>query len=588
MMRMPRVSATIDGHALSVPSGTTIAQAAEQVHVRVPQLCKHPDLPPTGACGLCIVKVQGSTRKPRACCTPVEDGMVIHTQDPELVQVRRTVIELILSRHPAECLSCGRNLTCELQRIAAEFNIVHQTLDPIVPESKLDTSTGTIVLDPRKCITCGRCLEVCQNVQNVWALSFLDRGFGTHISPAGGIPLAQSPCVGCGQCAAHCPTGAIREFDQTAEVWDHLRDPAAFCIAQIAPSVRVALGEAFGFPPGTLLTGKIYHALRRLGFRAVFDTNFGADVTVVEEGHELAQRLLTGQGVLPLITSCCPSWIDYLEKYYGDLIDCFSTVKSPHAIVGVLAKTYFARQAGIDPASIYGVSVMPCTAKKYEIQRSRDMFASGRQDVDCVLTTREFARMLKQSGVDFAGLDDAEADDVLGDYSGAGTIFGVTGGVMEAALRTAHWVITGRDLPGDALEFQPVRGLRGVKQASVPIDGHVLQLAVAHGLGHVASVLDRVRAARQAGHDPPFHFIEVMACPGGCVGGGGQPYGITDAIRAQRAAGLYRDDRARSHRCAHHNAHVHTLYDRFPGKPLGPEAHRLLHTSYTPRPLYQR
>lgn len=588
MVQVQTIHATIDGQPVEVPAGTTIAAAAERVQVSIPMLCKHPDLPATGACGLCIVKVKGMSRTPRACCTPIEQGMVIQTQDPELVEVRRTVIEMILSRHPNECLTCGRNLTCELQRIASEFNVVRQPLVSMIPEATIDASTQTIVLDPRKCITCGRCLEVCQQMQNVWALSFLDRGFGTRISPAGDIPLAESPCVHCGQCSAHCPTGAIREFDQTAEVWEHLRDPQAHCVAQIAPSVRVALGEAFGYPPGTVLTGKIYHALRRLGFAAVLDTNFGADVTIMEEAHEFAQRLVHGRGPLPLITSCCPAWIDYLEKYYSDLIDCFSTCKSPHAIVGVLSKSYYADQAGVDPQRIYGVSIMPCTAKKYEIQRSREMFASGQQDVDCVLTTREFARMLKQSGVAFNALDDQQADHLLGDYSGAGTIFGMTGGVMEAALRTAHVVLTDRELPDDALEFEPIRGLQGVKQTTLELNGRTIRIAVAHGLGHVGRVLDQVRAAREHEQDPPFHFIEVMACPGGCIGGGGQPYGVTDAIRTSRAAGIAQDDRRQAIRRSHQNPYVQRLYEQFLGKPLGRKSHELLHTSYTPRPLYQR
>ncbi len=583
------VSATIDGRPVSVPEGTTILDAAQQVQIKIPRLCKHADLPPTAACGLCIVRVKGNRRLPRACCTPVENGMQIVTQDPEIVEIRRTVIEMILSKHPNECLTCGRNGTCELQRIAADFGIREQPFAEVVPDLPCDDSTKTIVLDPRKCITCGRCLEVCQHMQNVWALSFLDRGFDTRISPAGEITLAESPCVRCGQCSAHCPTGAIFEFDETARVWQMLKNPDAHCVVQIAPAVRVAIGEAFGLPPGTNCTGKIYNALRMMGFKAVFDTNFGADLTIMEEAHEFVERFANNAGAMPMITSCCPAWIDYLEKYYGDLIDNFSTAKSPHEMVGVLTKTYYPQRAGIPMERIFGVSIMPCTAKKYEITRADDMYASGAQDIDCVLTTRELARMIKQAGIDFASLpDDGQSDHLLGDYTGAGTIFGVTGGVMEAALRTAHKLVTGQDLPDDGVEFHQTRGLKGVKEASLQIGPHEIRIAVAHGLGNVQQVLEKVKAAHADGGELPYHFIEVMACPGGCIGGGGQPYGVTDELRAQRAAGLYAEDRQLERRRSHDNPYVQQLYAEFLEKPLSHKAHQLLHTTYKSRPLYCR
>jgi NADH-quinone oxidoreductase subunit G len=423
-------------------------------------------------------------------------------------------------------------------------------------------------------------------MQDVWALSFLERGINTRMAPAGDIALAESPCVKCGQCSAHCPTGAIVENDETPAVWEALHDSAKVSVVQIAPSVRVTIGEAFGLPPGTNLTRKLYTALRRLGFKAVFDTNFSADVTIVEEATEFVQRFVHHRGPLPLITSCCPAWTDFMEKNHWDFIDNFSTAKSPQQMLGVLAKTYYAQKAEIDPAKLFVVSIMPCTAKKYELSRTEEMYASGHKDVDICLTTRELARMLKQSGIDLRNLDDGQPDSVLGEYSGAGTIFGTTGGVMEAALRTAAHYATGQKL--GKVEFESVRGLEGVRTAEIPVGETKVRVAVAHGLRHVADVLDEVRAARREGRETPYHFIEVMACPGGCIGGGGQPYGVDDERRRQRSAGLYQDDRDKAVRCSHDNPEVIRLYQDFLGKPNGPRAHELLHTRYTARPLYKR
>lgn len=579
------IKATIDGIPVKVEQGTTILDAAMKVHIKVPALCKHPDLPPTASCGICIVKVAGYNKMLRACCTPIENGMNIITHDPEIVEVRRTALKLILSKHPNECLTCGRNGTCELQTMAADFGIRRQYFDSIVPDLEEDKSTRTIILEPRKCITCGRCITVCQQIQNVWALSFLERGFETRISPAGDISLADSPCIGCGQCSAHCPTGAIFEYDETEEVWSALDDPEKHCIVQIAPAVRVAIGEAFGYEPGTNLTGKLYAALRSMGFKTVFDTNFGADVTIMEEGSEFIQRFTKNKGELPLITSCCPAWVDFMEKYHDDMIEHFSSCKSPHEIVGALAKTYYAKQNGIDPAKVTMVSIMPCTAKKGEIIRSQEMYASGFQDVDYSLTTRELARMIKQAGIDFNNLPDAEPDHILGDYTGAATIFGVTGGVVEAAIRSAHFLITGNEL--DEIELKDIRGLKGVKEGKINIGGHEVRVAVAHGMGNVEAVLDRVREAKENGEDLPYHFIEVMACPGGCIGGGGQPYGVTDDLRMKRASGIYQDDRECEYRRSHQNPMVTKLYEDFLGKPLGEMAHKLLHTKYVARPTYK-
>lgn len=580
------IRARINQLEVDVPDGTSILDAARQVQVRIPTLCKHKDLFPTAACGICIVRNRGSNKLIRACSTPLENGMDLTTHDREIVDVRRSTLELILSNHPQACLTCGRNGECELQTLAADFNIPMESIKRVVRDIPPDRSTGSIVLEYQKCIKCGRCIQVCQDRQNVWALSFLERGFNTRMAAAGDITLAESPCVKCGQCSAHCPTGAIVEHDETPIVWQALHDPEKVCVVQIAPSVRVTVGEAFGLPPGTNLTRKLYAALRRLGFKAVFDTNFAADVTIVEEASEFVERFVHHRGQLPLITSCCPSWTDFMEKRHYDFIDHFSTAKSPQQMLGVLAKTYYARKLGIDPARMYVVSIMPCTAKKYELSRTGEMFASGYKDVDVCLTTRELARMLKQSGIEFLALPDGEPDSLLGAYSGAGTIFGTTGGVMEAALRTAHFYATGRKL--DKVEVEAVRGLDGVKEGTVIVDGTPVRVAIAHGLANVETVLDRVRDARNRGAEPPFHFIEVMACPGGCIGGGGQPYGVDDERRRLRAAGLYQDDRERTIRCSHENPEVVRLYDEFLGKPLGPRAHELLHTQYTARPVYKR
>ncbi|MEZ5275584.1 MAG: NADH-dependent [FeFe] hydrogenase, group A6 [Opitutaceae bacterium] len=582
------VQAKINGVGVAVPEGASILEAARQAGIRIPSLCKHDDLLPSAACGLCIVKVAGESRMPRACATALREGMEITTHDGELTRIRRMVLELILSNHPNSCLTCGRTGNCELQTLAGEFRVRDDRMEKYVPEIKPDRSNGSITIDFTKCIKCGRCVQVCQDIQNVWALSFLKRGIHTRMAPAGDIALADSPCIKCGQCAAHCPTGAIVENDETADVWEALRDPGKFCSVQIAPSVRVALGEEFGYPPGTNLTRQIYAALRRIGFDAVFDTNFSADLTIMEEASEFAQRLLHGKGALPLITSCCPAWTDYMEKYHQDFIANFSSAKSPQQMLGVLAKTYYAEKTGIDPASHFQVSIMPCTAKKYELERTDEMFASGFQDVDVTLTTRELARLIKQSGLVFREMPEEEADSLLGEYTGAGTLFGTTGGVMEAALRTGYFLVTGENLPKDALEILPVRGLEGVKEAAINIKGTKVRVAVAHGMANVDRVLNKVRAARERGEDPPYHFIEVMACPGGCIGGGGQPYGISNEVRRMRMAGLYQDDHDRALRLSHENPAIRQVYREFLGEPLGEKSEKLLHTRYKSRKVYRR
>ncbi len=566
--------------------GEMILDAASKVHVKIPTLCKHPDLVPSAGCGICVVKIEGSHKMLRACSTKIEDGMRIITHDPEIIEIRRTVVELILSDHPNDCLICGRNNNCELQQIAADFGIREESFEKIVRDIPHDPSTGTITLEPSKCIKCGRCIDVCQNIQNVWALSFLERGVNTRMAPAGDIQLKDSPCVRCGQCSAHCPTGAIFEYDHTRKVWDELQNPDTYCIVQIAPSVRVALGEGFGYPAGKNLNKKIYAALRRLGFNTVFDTNFSADVTIMEEASEFVARFVHKKSVLPLITTCCPSWVDFMEKFHADMIPHFSSAKSPQEMMSVLCKTYYADKQNLDPAKIRVISIMPCTAKKYEISRTEEMYASGYQNTDFVLTTRELIRMINQAGIDFALLEDEEPDHLMGDYSGAGTIFGTTGGVMEAALRTAHHYVTGEKL--ENVEFENVRGLDGVKETSIDIKGTIIKIAVAHGLGNVEYVLNKVKQAKEKGDELPYHFIEVMACPGGCIGGGGQPYGVTDKIRKARAEGLYSEDQNSKVRCSHENPYIQQLYKEFLGEPLSEKAHQLLHTKYVPRPEYRK
>lgn len=579
------VNCKINGIAIQVEEGTTILDAAKKVNVKIPTLCYNPDLPAWAACGLCIVRIEGSPKMVRACTTPVNEGLSIITHDPEIVQVRRTVLELILSNHPNDCLQCPRSGSCELQTLAAEFGIREVPYENFLRGTPVDDSNPAITLNPDKCVRCGRCVKVCQDMQNVWAIEFLGRGEKGRIASAADVPLGDSPCIKCGQCAAHCPVGAIYERDDTVKVWNRLSDPDIHSVVQIAPAVRVALGEEFGLEPGTVITKKIYAALRRLGFETVFDTNFSADLTIMEEGSELVTRLTKG-GDIPLITSCCPAWVDYMEKYYDDMIPNFSTAKSPQQMMGAMIKAYWAPKAGVDPKKVYSVSVMPCTAKKYETHRNDDMKSSGEWDVDCSITTRELARMIKQAGIDILNLPEEEADSPLGPYTGAGTIFGATGGVMEAAVRTAHVLVTGKEMGN--VDFMPARGLEGVKEAEVDMGGTKIKIAVAHQMGNIAAVLDKVREARDAGKPSPWQFIEVMACRGGCIAGGGQPYGCTDEVRAKRIEGIYHDDEKSTYRCSHQNPFIKQVYDEFLEKPNSHKAHELLHTHYEPRPLYMK
>lgn len=578
------ITAKINGIELIAEEGTSILEAAKRLQVSIPTLCKHPDLPPSAACGICIVKVKGLNKMIRACCTDIEEGMEVITHDSEIVEIRKTVLELILSNHPNECLTCGRNNNCELQKMAAEFGIKEEYFDKALRYIPKDESTKNIVLEPSKCIKCGRCVLVCQQLQHVWALSFVERGFYSRMAPAADVQLEDSPCVKCGQCAAHCPTGAIYEYDDTNLIWEALRDTDKYCVAQIAPAVRVAIGEKFGFKVGENLTKKLYTLLRRLGFKAVFDTSFGADITIMEEATEFVKRLLDNTGPLPLITTCCPSWVDFMEKFHPDMIEHFSSCKSPHQILGVLAKTYYAEKEQIDPSKLFMVSIMPCTAKKYEITRTYEMFASGHQDIDISITTRELTRIINQAGIDFASLPESEPDHILAEYSGGGVIFGATGGVMEAALRTAYYFATGHNLK--KVDFETIRGLDGVKKAEVEINGKIIKIAVAHGLGYVDNLLNEVKQAKINNKELPYHFIEVMACPGGCIGGGGQPLMVNDDIRLARMSGLHNEDKFKHIRNCHNNPYVQKIYADFLDKPASPKSHKLLHTHYAPREDY--
>ena len=578
------ITVNINGIDIEVPEGTTILQAAKKLNIKIPTLCYNDDLPAWASCGICIVRLAGTPKMLRACTTKVAPGMKLITHDPEINKARRTVLELVLSNHPQDCLQCNRSGQCELQDLAMDFGLRSAPrFTQILKNQPTDDSYEEIVLDRNKCINCGRCVEACQLMQNVWAMEYTGRGDKTVIGPVAGSDLAHSPCIRCGQCAAHCPTGAITTHNKLEEVFDKVADPEITPVVSIAPSVRAAIGEEFGLPAGTLCTGKLYSALRMLGFKYVFDTNFAADLTIMEEGTELVTRLTKG-GALPMFTSCCPGWVDYAEKNYHDLLPNLSSAKSPQQMQGAITKTYWAEKSGISADKIFHLSVMPCTAKAYEARRDENMKSSGYQDVDKVLTTRELASLIRQAGIDFVSLPDSEADSPIGPYTGAATIFGATGGVMEAAVRTAYKLVTGNEL-GD-VNYTPVRGLEGVKKAVVDLNGTKVKLAVVHQMGNVDAVVQEIRKAAEEGKERPYDFIEVMACRGGCVTGGGQPYGHNDELRVKRANALYQDDETHEIRCSHQNPLITKIYDEYFEKPNSEKAHHLLHTTYTKRDLY--
>jgi NADH-quinone oxidoreductase subunit G/NADP-reducing hydrogenase subunit HndD len=567
---------TIDNIPVEVEAGTTILKAAEKAGIHIPTLCYLEGINEIGACRVCVVEVEGARNLMASCVAPVADGMVVKTNSPRVRMARRLNVELLLSNHKMECPTCIRNLNCELQSLAQELGVRQIRFEGKKSEYPIDDSTPAIIREPDKCILCRRCVAVCEKVQGVKAIAPMGRGFDTVIAPAFQDKLLDIACVECGQCTLVCPVGALYEKDYTNEVWAALADAEKFVVVQTAPATRVSIGQEFGLPPGSINTGQMVAALRRLGFDRVFDTDFSADLTIMEEGSEFIERFTKG-GPLPLITSCSPGWIKFMEHFYPEFIPNVSTCKSPQQMFGAVAKTFYAQKAGIDPAKMVVVSIMPCTAKKFECQRP-EMRDSGYQDVDYVLTTRELARMIREAGIDFRNLPEEQYDDPLGESTGAAVIFGATGGVMEAALRTAYELITGKTLP--SLDFYDVRGLKGIKEATVDIEGTKVRVAVAHSLGHARQLLERVKAGEQ------YHFIEIMCCPGGCIGGGGQPIPTNTEIREQRIKGIYQADVEMPIRKSHENPSIQALYREFLGKPLSEKSHHLLHTHYTPRGKY--
>lgn len=566
------VTLSIDGQSVVAPASATVWEAAQLAGIKIPSLCHHPSLRPEGACRVCVVEVKGARSLLASCVTRVAEGMEVKTHAPAVLEARRNIVELLLSNHPRDCLSCARNNNCELQSIAADMGIRELPYSYNRPQYKKDQSNPSLERDPSKCILCGRCVRACSEVQGVNVYSFINRGIKSIVGPAFGQGLGDSACTFCGQCAKVCPTGAISIKNDIGKVWAALADPDKVVMVQTAPSVRVGLSEAMGGKPGDLVTGKMVTALRRLGFDRVFDTNWSADLTIMEEGTELINRLNSG-GTLPMITSCSPGWVNFIELFYPELLPHLSTAKSPQAMFGAMLKTYYAQTAGIDPAKIVSVSIMPCTAKKYEAARP-ELADSGYRDVDIVLTTVELGQMLREAGINFQSLEDGQADPLMGIGSGAGTIFGATGGVMEAAVRTAYEILTGKPL--EPIDLLPVRGLEGIKEASLDVNGLEVKVAVAHTLANARKICEMI----QAGNPHGWHFVEVMACPGGCVNGGGQPINTDPEVPRKRAEALYLDDRTLPLRRSHENPEIQALYKDFLGEPNGHKAHELLHTHY--------
>ena len=535
---MKHIKLTVDGKEITVESGTTILEAARQLGIQIPSLCYHPNLKPTASCGVCVVEIAGMPGLKRSCCTPVEEGMKVTTNSRSLRSLRKTLVELILSNHATECPTCVANGKCELQDLANSMGVDFDRFTRVVADKPLDATSLSVHRDPKKCIACGRCVTVCSDIQTVAAIDMVNRGFDVSVDTFFKEGLGNSSCVNCGQCTVFCPTGALRERSETDDVWDAILDPDKIVVVQEAPSIRVTLAEEFGMEMGTVTVGKMYAALKKIGFDYVFDTNFTADLTIMEEGTELIERVKSG-GLLPLITSCSPGWIKFMETYFPDFAGHTSTCKSPQQMFGTLVKTYFAKEKGLDPAKIVSVSIMPCTAKKFEARRP-EMNDSGFQDVDHVLTTRELVRMIKEARIDFKNLPDESPDDLMASYTGAATIFGATGGVMEAAIRSAYFLLAGKNL--DNLDVKAVRGLQGIKEATLTIPAQGLgdltvKVAVAHGLGNARTLMEKVQKQIRETGKSEYAFIEIMACPGGCVGGGGQPYGSVIADRARRGEG---------------------------------------------------
>ena len=576
---METINLKINGIAVTAPKGSTILEAARLAHIEIPTLCFLKEINEIGACRICIVELKNG-KLVTSCVYPVEEGMEVFTNTPKVLDSRKKTLQLLLSNHNRSCLSCVRSGHCELQELAHELGVDDEGYyDGEITPSEIDTSAAHMIRDNSKCILCRRCVAVCENVQGIGVIGANNRGFSTSIGSAFEMGLGETSCVSCGQCIAVCPTGALTEKDYTADVFAAIADPKKHVIVQTAPAVRAGLGEEFGLPIGTDVEGKMAAALRRLGFDKVFDTNFSADLTIMEEAHEFIDRVQNG-GVLPLITSCSPGWVKYCEHYFPDMTENLSSCKSPQQMFGAIAKSYYAEKAGIDPKDIVSVSVMPCTAKKFEIGRE-DEDANGMPDVDISITTRELARMIQRAGIKFTDLPDEEFDAPLGEDTGAAVIFGATGGVMEAALRTAVELVTGETL--EKVEFHDVRGTDGIKEASYDVGGLHLNVCVASGLTNCDAVLKAVQSGEKH-----YDFIEFMACPGGCVNGGGQPTqpasvrNFTD-LKALRAAALYGEDDAKAIRKSHENPLLKKVYAEYLGEPGGHKAHHILHTSYVAR-----
>lgn len=584
---------TVNGKPLSAPEGCTIMEAANLHNIKIPSLCHLKGVHTYGSCRVCVVEVEGMRNLQASCIVKAREGMVIQTNSPKVRQARKMLYELLLSDHPKDCLNCSRSQNCELQALGATLGVGESRLSGETSTAGVDISPS-ITRDTAKCVLCRRCVTVCNQVQQVGAINAQNRGFETVISPAMGLPLNSTACAMCGQCTVVCPTGALTETDGLAKVWRALEDPNKRTVIQVAPAVRAALGEEFGLECGTLVTGKMASALHELGFDDVFDTDFAADLTIIEEGTELLGRLDAalkgGEATLPMITSCSPGWIKHIEHAFPDELDHLSSCKSPHTMMGALVKSFYAEKISRKPEEMFVVSVMPCTAKKYEIQRP-EMGVNGNPDVDAVLTTRELARMIKQAGIDFNTLPEGRFDKPLGLSTGAADIFGVTGGVMEAALRTVYELVTGGELPFDGLHVTPIVGLEQVKTAELTIqktlpafrhlEGVTVKIAVTSGLAGADILMREIAEGRS-----PYHFIEVMGCPGGCINGGGQPRPSCEGYREKRAAALYREDEGKPLRKSHENPDLQTLYSEYIGEANGHRAHELLHTHYVARGLY--
>ena len=576
------VTLTIDGESIKVKEGTTILQAAKKAGIDIPTLCFLKDINEVGDCRMCIVEVEGRRGFATSCIEKVKEGMVVHTHTPNVLEARRVILDLIISNHHKDCLTCTRSGNCELQVLATKFNVLNVEYPGEMSKHRIDDKSPAIVRDFNKCILCRRCVATCKNVQGIGAIDCINRGFESCISTVGDHSLNDVNCTFCGQCIQSCPTGALHEKESLNEVWVKLKDPDAYVVVQTAPSIRVALGEEFGMDIGTNVEGKMITALKRLGFDKVFDTNTGADFTIMEEANEFVERF-KAEDSLPMMTSCCPGWVRYVEENYPELLPHLSSCKSPHQMFGALIKSYYAKKENIDPSKIYVVSVMPCIAKKFERERP-EMKNNGLYDVDNVITTRELAKMIKQANINFEKLEDSKFDDPMGEATGAGAIFGTTGGVMEAALRTAQDLLTGKDL--DRINFEAVRGGKGIKKATVNIAGKEIKVVAASGLKNARKILEEIKQGKA-----DYQFVEIMACPGGCIMGGGQPIKSSKIrsevdVRKLRAESLYTIDEKSTIRKSHENPVLKKIYKDYLEEPGSYRAHKLLHTHYQARPKY--